>query len=1280
MRAISVLVVDDDPSILGNISEYIKSNTEYKLDTVANATGAIDKLKHFPFDVIVSDFSMPEINGLELLKQVRTFSHIPFILMAGDEDAQIAIDAINLGVDYYLKKGDHVNLQFNELIQMIESGVQKKRDFDKIQEDLLNYEKRFESYSTPIIFSSSDGSIKSINPAGISLFATPNSELLSEIPLLEEVMGKDAISRMKTGDTFTLSAQINFSQLNKKYPGIINRTDTIYVDISLVPTKTQYEPISEYIIQIIDTTDEYLTKVELKKTGEQLGMALEGSRLGLWDWNIQTGEIKNSDRWAEITGYSPEEISHSTIQEKNNITHPKDVEISHQLLQKHFDGDIPYYELETRIQHKNGHWIWVFEKGKVVEHDKQGKPLRMIGTYADITERKIAEEEVKKNKVKLQAILDSTAEAIYGLDNDGNCTFCNASCLKMLGYSHQDELIGKNMHYLIHYKRQDGTPISVYDCRIFRAFKMKEGTHVDDEVLWRSDGTFFDAEYWSYPLFLDNELLGAVVTFIDITERKETTRALAERNQQIENFFSLSLELLCIANSEGYFFRLNPAWEKTLGWSNDELMRRRFLDFVHPDDIDVTLKAVSKLSQQNKVSNFITRYKCKDESYRWLEWRAALVNDITYGAAQDITERKYSEDRLRRQKNILYEISYAASHLMSSLSDNSIHEVLSRVGKTVGVSRTILFTHSYDQNGKSRIIIRSEWSEEGYVPHITNQNLQNIDWKEGGFSRWDQVLMNHGIIYGAVIDFPEREKDFFLNLSIKSLAAVPIFSLDDFLGFIGFYDQHDHVWFDYEIETLEITAGLIGATLGRQKAEGEVKTREANFSTFFNTIHDFLFVLDPNGIILNVNNSVIHRLGYSEDELIGHSVLKIHPEKRRQEAVSIVNEMLAGRCKVCHVPLISKDGIQIPVETSIVTGLWNGHPAIFRVSKDISAITISEEKFSKAFQTSGSLMGITKFETGEFIDVNQAFIDTLRFSREEVIGKRSIELGIFVDPNTRTKMVEDIKKTGHCRINQFKFKTKDGEILTGIFSSNLIKLQNENVLLSVLDDITEVIQLSDALLQANNKLQLLSSITRHDILNQVQSLFFVRELLKEKIKPENEMFIQIELLDKAVDTIYHQILFTKDYQDLGIHAAEWIQIEQIINIVKQDKIFSNLIIEVNTGTLEIFVDPMFSKVCYNLFENALRHGDHVSKITVNFIKEENNGVLIFEDNGMGVPKEEKERIFLQGVGKNTGFGLFLAKEIISITGISIRENGEEGKGARFELIIPVQGFRMHQKG
>lgn len=121
---------------------------------------------------------------------------------------------------------------------------------------------------------------------------------------------------------------------------------------------------------------------------------------------------------------------------------------------------------------------------------------------------------------ELRLILDSTAEAIYGIDIQGNCTFCNLSCIRQLGYAGEEGLLGKNTHDMIHHSRADGTPLPVEECRIIQAFKEKRGTSADDEVFWKADGTSLAIEYHSYPQFKGGEVIGAVVTFMDITERK----------------------------------------------------------------------------------------------------------------------------------------------------------------------------------------------------------------------------------------------------------------------------------------------------------------------------------------------------------------------------------------------------------------------------------------------------------------------------------------------------------------------------------------------------------------------------------------------------------------------------------------------------------------------------------------------------------------------------------------------------------------------------------------
>jgi PAS domain S-box-containing protein len=150
-----------------------------------------------------------------------------------------------------------------------------------------------------------------------------------------------------------------------------------------------------------------------------------------------------------------------------------------------------------------------------------------VNVVRDITERKRVEEALRESEDKLRLILDSTAEAIYGSDREGRCTFCNPACLRVLGYERVDEVLGKDMHHLIHQTRADGTPFPVEECPMIRTMHTGQGVHVDDEVLWRANRTSFPAEYWCYPQWKGQEVVGAVVAFFDITARKLAEAALA---------------------------------------------------------------------------------------------------------------------------------------------------------------------------------------------------------------------------------------------------------------------------------------------------------------------------------------------------------------------------------------------------------------------------------------------------------------------------------------------------------------------------------------------------------------------------------------------------------------------------------------------------------------------------------------------------------------------------------------------------------------------------------
>jgi len=219
-----------------------------------------------------------------------------------------------------------------------------------------------------------------------------------------------------------------------------------------------------------------------------------------------------------------------------------------------------------------------------------------------------------------------------------------------------------------------------------------------------------------------------------------------------------------------------------------------------------------------------------------------------------------------------------------------------------------------------------------------------------------------------------------------------------------------------------------------------------------------------------------------------------------------------------------------------------------------------------------------------------------------------------------------------------------------------------------------------AVMEANTKLKLLTSITRHDVLNQVMVIRLLTELTEmepeESMSPEvKEMVAQI---DHAAAMIENQLSFTRDYEDLGTFKPLWQNVAAVAARAKEAVSRSGITVSCDTGTLEIYLDPMFRKVLENLFENAHRHGGHVTAVNVRFEQRPGEACLVVEDNGRGVPEKLKERIFSQGYGQNTGFGLFLSKEILALTHIAITEEGREGEGSRFVMHIPEGGYRRVQ--
>ena len=216
----------------------------------------------------------------------------------------------------------------------------------------------------------------------------------------------------------------------------------------------------------------------------------------------------------------------------------------------------------------------------------------------------------------------------------------------------------------------------------------------------------------------------------------------------------------------------------------------------------------------------------------------------------------------------------------------------------------------------------------------------------------------------------------------------------------------------------------------------------------------------------------------------------------------------------------------------------------------------------------------------------------------------------------------------------------------------------------------------NAFLTANKKLNLLSSITRHDIKNQLLALMGFIELAKAKTTDSDTVHF-IEREETAALTIQQQIEFTKNYEDIGVRAPQWQDIGMHINALRSLIPPGRITISVDVQGLEIFADPLLEKVFENLLDNSRRHGERVRHISISTLQYGLDYVaLVYEDDGIGIHEGDKDRIFERGFGKNTGFGLFLTREILAITGLTIKESGVYGLGARFEILVPKGKYRF----
>jgi len=416
---------------------------------------------------------------------------------------------------------------------------------------------------------------------------------------------------------------------------------------------------------IHDISDRKLAEEALRKSEERFALAMKGTNDGLWDWDLKTNIIIYSERWKSMLGYADDELENH-YESWKKLVHPGDIKQAKESIEDYLNSKSSKYEAEFRMLHKKGHWVHILARGYAVWDKLSNKPIRFVGTHVDLSEVKKAEnalqqakEQIAYKEKEMRLLLNSTHEGIYGIDLEGDCTFANQSCLDILGYDSVDELIGKNMHDQIHHHYEDGSFYPVEQCYIFKAFQDGKGTTKDNEVLWRKDGSYFSAEYNSYPIFDKGHAIGAVVSFTDITERK-----IAEEKIQLsEEKYRLAMEATQdglwdwnIATGDVYY---SPGWSRTLGEDSLKNNYSSWEQRIYNADkkrVLVTLK--DHLAGNTEIWKEEHRLIKFDKTYVWVLGRGKVVKRDKngkplrmIGTMTDIHDKKKNEELIWHQAN-----------------------------------------------------------------------------------------------------------------------------------------------------------------------------------------------------------------------------------------------------------------------------------------------------------------------------------------------------------------------------------------------------------------------------------------------------------------------------------------------------------------------------------------------------------------------------------------------------------------------------------------------------
>ena len=552
------------------------------------------------------------------------------------------------------------------------------------------------------------------------------------------------------------------------------------------------DPVCTVAAQLGSLIGRKLAEADLAKNEERFQLAIEGSSLGLWDWNFVTGKPYFDPYWKKMIGYEVDEIEHS-LQCWKRLLHPDDRWRMMKALRAHIKGETPFFHLEFRMRSKSGDWKWILSHGRVTERDENGKATRMTGTHKDIGDRKLAEKKLQQQAAAIAAATDGIAI----LNAQGEFIYLNEAHVKIFGYDSDLELLGKSWEML--YDKAQLHRLSAE----FMPDLLQQGYCSLEAEGRRRDGTTFTQDI-SVTLLEGGE---RVCIVRDISDRKRAESTLLSVTQRLQHLLSTTpaviFSLKLGVNYELTFLSENVV--SMIGYEAREILDNSIVwdSLIHPEDREIVFTALANLLSKEIVS-FECRSRHKDGSYRWVYDEIRLVKDSAglpiecVGYSVDITARKQAELALQQQLKREQLVNSIQERIRSSLNlEEVLTTAVEEMRQFLSTDRTIIYRFNPDWSGFVTVesVAESAMSILATDIHDPCFGERYARFYEQGRIRAVDNIYTAGLTPCHI--------DFLKQFEIKANLVVPILQGQKIWGLlIAHHCQSPRQWQSSEIESL----------------------------------------------------------------------------------------------------------------------------------------------------------------------------------------------------------------------------------------------------------------------------------------------------------------------------------------------------------------------------------------------------------------------------------------------------------------------------------------------